>query len=204
MTNTALGRVALGFAAVVCAVSAGGTARAAEEPRTARMIEVKSNYPDGYNGKIIAKLNADGTAAGFEFKDSRGTDLNYTVDQLHQGVVLLHALGKDVVGVRSKDFDPKTGGVLEMNFLRRFFSDDRRKVLVDYVHEGEDWVLRTDDAQGRDPFSALNVVVAMSFGVPSGVDTIVLDQDGVVLRRYDSNDLPHVDPVRRRRHPRAF
>jgi hypothetical protein len=171
------------------------------------MLKITSSYPDGYTGAISTSLD-DRTdrVTGFHFQDSRGTHLDYTVEQMRAGVVLLEAFGMQVIKLRAPAFDPERGGTLDIDFLRRFFGGDRRTLSFDFVHPGSDWDLLTDDSAGRDAFDSLSCKVLISFGTPSGVDHIELMQGATQVRDYDSKDLPKAPSsalVRRRDEPKG-
>lgn len=158
-----------------------------------QMVQVESTYPRGYHGQLVAHVDARGAGlTGFTFSDSRGTKKDYTVDDLHKGVLLVKALGKEILKIKGKDFSAQDGGVMVLTFLRGFFGSDRRDVHFDYVRTGgaTDWAMLSDDPQGRDPFDSLKVVVGTSAGIPSGVAAIELKNSGQTVRHYDPLELP--------------
>ena len=167
--------------------------RADGEPLGLQMVDVESSYPAGYHGKISVEMDERaGAISKFVFTDSRGPTLNYTPEDLHRGVVLVHAVGKDILKIAGEDYSAKDGGRMHLTFLRGFFGSDRREVVFDYVRRGGlmDWVLQTDDTEGRDPFTALAVVVGKTIGVPSSVEQISLKSADRMVRRYDPFKLP--------------
>ena len=122
----------------------------------------------------------------------RSHALDFTVDQLRSGVVLVHAIGKDILKISGPEFTPAGGGQMILTFLRGFFGSDRRVVRFDYLRRGSEtyWVLQTDDTEGREPFDAISVVVTKAVGVPSGVGNITLISSDRTVRHYDPSRLP--------------
>jgi hypothetical protein len=173
----------------------GPGARAGESPfgTDIQMVQVESSFPAGYHGKITATVDGRGTGLSiFHFTDSRNSSLDFTTDQLRQGVVLVHALGKDILKIAGPGFSDDGGGQMVLTFLRGFFGNDKREVRFDYVRRGAitDWVLQTDDQAGRDPFDMIHVDVSKTLGLPTGVGGIVLDSSERTVRRYDPAELP--------------
>jgi hypothetical protein len=157
------------------------------------MVQVESTYPTGYNGKLSAVIDDRGEAlARFQFADSRGTVMTFTPDELRKGVVLLHAVGKDILKISSPKFTNDGGGQMILTFLKNFFGNDRREVRFDYLRRGAmtDWLLQTDDQKGKDPFDLIRVGVYKNLGVPAGVAAITLLAGEQVVRKYNPNDLP--------------
>lgn len=190
-------------ASIVClAPQANRPVHAAELP----MINIQSSYPKGYVGKLSAvtdetregRETREGNVASFIFSDSRGTRLTYTTDELRKGVVILRAFGKDIIRVYSPDFTASEGGVIQVIFLRKFFGSDRRQVEFDYLPVGQDWVVRTRDPAGRDPFDSLTTQIAMSLGIPQSVEAVDLKQDAVLVRHLDPSKLPRAGRTGRR------
>lgn len=158
-----------------------------------QMVQVASSYPAGYTGKLTSTLGDSGEGiTKFTFKDTHGTDASFTVDELHKGKVLIHALGKDILKIVSPEFSPKNGGQLILSFLRGFLGSDHREVHFDYTRRGgeTDWVLETDDTEGREPFDSLLVVVSKTLGLPTGVGDVVLSLADRTIRHYDPSHLP--------------
>jgi hypothetical protein len=170
-----------------------------------QMVQVASSYPSGYTGKIMASIDAGGAGlTSFHFTDSRNSSLDFTVAQLKDGVVLVRALGKDILKIAAPDFTADGGGQMVLTFLKGFFGNDRREVHFDYLRRGSatDWVLQTDDSEGRDPFDGLSIIVSKTLGLPTGVGNITLSSSDRTVRRYDPNKLPAgtltldgVDPI---------
>jgi hypothetical protein len=158
-----------------------------------QMVQVASSYPSGYTGKIMASVDPSGSGlSSFHFTDSRNSSLDFTVDQLKSGVVLVRALGKDILKISGPDFTSDGGGMMILTFLRNFLGSDRREVHFDYLRRGSatDWVLQTDDSEGRDSFDALSIIVSKTLGLPTGVGDITLSSSDRTVRRYDPNHLP--------------
>lgn len=168
--------------------------------RAGTLIDVVSTYPDGYHGGIEAVEAADtGDIQNFVYKDSRGTELTYTVEQIREGVVILRALGKDIIRLRAPGFNAQSGGPFKVQFLRRFLGSDVREVELELFRAsaGAPWDVRTNDKQGRDLIDHLQAVVGMTAGIPGGVDRIKLLRGKALVRDYDPNDLPKVRQGRR-------
>jgi hypothetical protein len=158
------------------------------------MVKVTSSYPAGYNGEINATLDDGGRGLTLlVFKDSRGSNITFTVDEVRKGVVLARVSGKDVLKVSGPNFTAEAGGELILTFLKGFFGNDRREIHFEYIKTGgpTDWLLQTNDTQGRDPFDSLSVYINKKLGVPTGVGTIRLMAGSNEVRKYDPNDLPH-------------
>lgn len=166
----------------------------------ATLIDVTSTYPDGYKGRIETLEDAaSGEIQKFVYTDSRGANLTYTVEEIRGGVVLLYAIGKDIIKLKAPGFDSKSGGPFKVQFLRRFFGSDVREVELELIKPSgqSPWVARTNDRQGRDVLDGLKATVGMSVGVPSGVDRIGLFLGKSQIRDYDPTQLPRVSRKRR-------
>ncbi|MCC7442309.1 MAG: hypothetical protein IT285_11785 [Bdellovibrionales bacterium] len=153
------------------------------------MLDVSSSYPSGYKGRISVKFNEAQDVVGFQFTDTQGSDLNYTPDQMRRGVVLLHAMNKDIIRMVSPQFDTQEGGTIHLVFLRNFFGSDYRKVDVDFVR-GVNWEVWTNDVAGKETFDGLHVQVKNSMGVPSSVNRVHLRRQGTIVRDLDPMQLP--------------
>ena len=158
------------------------------------ILAVESTYPSGYRGQLISVSTSDTPeqVSGFKYTDSRGTERNHTAEDIRTGLVLVNALGKDLLKLRSKDFERASGGQVSLMFYRDFLGgDDRRELRFTYQPEGDDWVLRTDDPAGRDLFNQLSIKIKSGFlGTPSGISELRLFQSGAQVRRYLPNELP--------------
>jgi hypothetical protein len=168
--------------------------KAADSPAANRpMLDVTSSYPDGYKGRITVDFSDADVVTGFHFTDTQGTTLDYSVDDMRRGVVLLHALGKNIIRMVSPQFDPQAGGVVHLVFLRNFFGSDYRQADVDFVR-GISWDVWTDDVQGKDAFDRIHVVIQSSFGVPSSVGRIQFKHQDQIVRDLNPSDLPTAPP----------
>jgi hypothetical protein len=178
------------MAALASATGASRLAQAAD----ITMVKVFSSYPGGYNGEIAATIDDGGTGLTlFTFKDSRGTKKAFTVEEIRNGVVLLNVRGKNVLKVSGPNFTAQEGGEVILTFLKGFFGSDRRELRVEYVKRPggpTDWLLQTNDPQGRDPFDTVSVYVNKKLGVPTSVGSIRLKAGETLVRRYNPNDLP--------------
>jgi hypothetical protein len=159
------------------------------------MVQINSSYPKNYKGQLTSELETDerGRVLEFGFKDTIDTNLKYSVEDIHRGVVLLRALNKDIIHVRGPSFEATSGGDLLLTFYRKFLSgDDRRQIRFTYTRTGVGgtWEARTNDAQGREIFDGISIQMSMAIGVPSGVSEIRLTRGGQVVRRYKTEDLP--------------
>jgi len=158
-----------------------------------QMVQVASSYPSGYTGKIVASIDDSGVGLNsFHFSDSRNTNLEFTVAQLRTGVVLVHALGKDILKISGPQFASDGGGQMILTFLKSFLGGDRREVRFDYIRRGgaTEWVLQTDDSEGRDPFDSLSIEISKTIGIPTGVGDITLSDSDRMIRHYDPSHLP--------------
>jgi hypothetical protein len=158
------------------------------------ILAVESTYPNGYRGNLIAVYESDELReiSGFRYTDSRGTDRKHTAEDIKQGLVLVHALGKDLLKLRGKDFERTSGGQISLMFYREFLGgDDRRELRFTYQPEGSDWVMRTDDPAGRDLFNQLWIKIKTGFlGTPTGITELKLFESGRQVRRYLPSELP--------------
>ena len=159
-----------------------------------KILGVESSYPNGYRGNLIA-VSDEATpeqVSGFKYTDSRGTERNHTADEIRTGIVLVHALGKDLLKLRGKDFERSSGGQISLMFYREFLGgDDRRELRFTYQPEGAEWVIRTDDQAGRDPFDHLAIKIKTGlFGTPTAISELKLFREGAQVRRYNPSDLP--------------
>jgi len=158
------------------------------------ILAVESTYPNGYRGSLIAVYESDEQreVTGFRYTDSRGTDRKHTAEDIKKGLVLVHALGKDLLKLRGKDFERTSGGQISLMFYREFLGgDDRRELRFTYQPEGSDWVMRTDDPAGRDLFNQLWIKIKTGFlGTPSGITELKLFESGRQVRRYLPSELP--------------
>jgi hypothetical protein len=161
----------------------------------------ESSYPASYKGELVAVVDEDeqdgthGPIKLFRYTDTRNTKLEYTIADLRKGMVLIRALGKDLMTMRSPAFDEAAGGTIEIVFYREFLGSDRRRVDVGYRMELDDrWVVRTEDQRGRDSFDRIRVQVGFQLGAPTHVKEIRLlsDEAGTSspIRIYDARELP--------------
>ena len=178
----------------VSAAALAQSFEAAPKPIETPILAAQSTFPSGYTGTLsaVSDPSTPEQVSGFRYTDSRGTERNHTVDEIRTGIVLVHALGKDLLKLRSKEFDRAAGGEISLMFYREFLSgDDRREVRFTYQPEGDHWVLRTNDPAGRDLFNQLWIKIKTSFfSAPTGVAEIKLFEDGSQVRRYLPGDLP--------------
>ena len=158
------------------------------------ILAVESSYPKDYKGTLFA-VSEDASpeqVSGFHYTDVRGTERRHTVEEVRNGMVLVRALGKDLIKLRAKDFEKTSGGQISLMFYREFLSgDDRRELRFTYQPEGTAWVLRTDDKAGRDVFGQLYLKIKTGlFNTPTGVAEIRLLEQGTQIRRYNPTELP--------------
>lgn len=156
------------------------------------VIQVSSNFPKGYQGVLKAFLKKDSELdlENFHYQDNQGMDRLYTMEEIKKGIVLVHALNKDLIVLRGKEFDSHAGGRVHLMFYRDFFGNDRRELQFLYQPEGSDWVVRTDDPQGRDTFNQVSLQIRTSLGAPTGVSSIALNLQQSPVRKYNPTDLP--------------
>ncbi len=175
----------LGFAGV-------GGARSLESETEVEVLQVKSNYPKGYAGSLFAQQEdfASPDLAQFRFQDNQGANRIYTLEEIRSGIVLVHALNKDLIVLRAKGFDAHSGGPVNLMFYRDFLGSDRREVRFTYQPEATQWTIRTDDSQGRDVFNQLAIGVKTSLGAPTGVSELSLSLDQSPVRKYNPAQLP--------------
>ncbi len=169
----------------------------------AEVLQLQSTYPSGYQAKIAIELDESRNfdLLSFTYEDSENHVLKYSPDELRQGVVLLRAFGKDIVRIRSPNLRESEGGVMYLDFLRRFFTGDRRRVQIELARgkTAGAWEALTSDSAGRDPFDRLQIQVSMGLGLPSGIDEVFLGDASRWLRRYRTADLPRakgLTPIR--------
>lgn len=160
----------------------------------AEVLRIQSSYPSGYQARIAIELDESRNfdLVSFVYEDSESHVLRYSPDELRQGVVLLRSFGKDIVRLRSPGLRESEGGVMHLDFLRRFFTGDRRRVQIE-LGRGKTpgaWEALTSDSAGRDPFDRLAIQVSMGVGLPSGIDEVDLGDASRWLRRYRTADLP--------------
>jgi hypothetical protein len=161
------------------------------------ILAVESSYPKDYKGTLFA-VSDDGApeqVSGFHYKDVRGTERRHTVEEVRNGMILVRALGKDLIKLRAKDFERTSGGQISLMFYREFLSgDDRRELRFTYHPEGAEWALRTDDKAGRDLFSQLYLKIKTGlFNTPTGVAEIRLLEQGNQIRKYNPTELPRAE-----------
>jgi hypothetical protein len=157
------------------------------------MVKVKSSYPVGYNGAINASIDDGGRGLTlFTFKDSRGESMSFTVDEIRKGVVLAEVKGKKVLKISGPNFTAEAGGEVILTFLKGFFGNDKRELRVEYLRKGgpTDWVLQTNDADGRDAFDGISVYINKHLGIPTSVGSIALFGGDKQIRKYNPNELP--------------
>jgi hypothetical protein len=184
--------ISIGF--VSTAVQARDSAP--DPTREVQIVNLKTNYPAGFDSNIVAFFKDD-THRDIQrvlFRDNQGTKLEYTLDQIRNGVVLLHAMNKDLVRLHSPDFNEATGGTLKLIFYRTFFGGDRRQMFFDFSSPtpGE-WKAYTHDEQGVELFDQMKIRIYKKIGVPSGISLISLFSGDTSLREYNPVDLQKAD-----------
>lgn len=177
------------FAAIFVLAGTSQFASATDLP----LVKVKSTFPAGYNGEIKATIDDGGRGLTlFVFKDSQGSNMAFSVEDVRKGKVLVHQSGKDLLKVSGPNFTAEGGGEMIMTFLKGFFGNDRRELRYEYIRTGGklDWRLQTNDALGRDLFDGIAVSINKKLGVPTSVNNIRFFQGTKEIRKYYPNDLP--------------
>ncbi len=162
-----------------------------------QMLTLTTSYPQGYTGKLVALLDdsGQGKVLGVRYEDSRDTKREYTVEDLRKGVSLVAGGNREMIKIVAPTFDALAGGDVFIVFNRTLMSgEDRRQVTFDYLHKSAqplDWIAQTDDAQGRELFTAVHAKVSTTFGMlPNQIDEIILNHGTKQIRKYRTEQLP--------------
>ncbi len=147
------------------------------DPRCTQLLNVSSDYPVGYHG-IFQVHREDGQTVGIDYlsnlKDDHVTPgyfyhQTFTVDQLHQGGVLIQALGMDMLSIQAPDFDSKEGGRIRLD-LKPGAIRGKTAIYFDYDNERVDMRLETPNTTIA--VDGMKVTVAMVGGKPTGVKSV--------------------------------
>ena len=160
---------------------------------TAEIAKVTTNYPSGYKASIstVFTSEARNVMDKITYTDNQGQELEYTIEEIRKGVVLLHSLGKDLVRLKGSDFQADRGGPLNLVFYRTFFGGDIRQAEFEFAPEGEAaWNAYTHDTGNRDHFDGLNITIYKKIGIPSGISKVSLAMGETTVRDYNPTELP--------------
>lgn len=100
--------------------------------------------------------------------DAEGDIRQGEVEELKKGIVLMHKSGMNIVVIRSPDFDPYTGGNLDLDYLHNALSGKRHVVRIQVVFADGTWQLRYKNL----PVRRIHVLANRFLGKVVGIDRL--------------------------------
>ncbi len=147
------------------------------DPRCTQLLNVTSDYPVGYRG-IFQVLREDGQTVQIDYLSNLKGDRvtpgfyyhqTFTVEQLHQGGVLIQALGMDMLSLQAPEFDSNEGGRIRLD-LKPGAIRGKTAIYFDYDNQRVDMRLETPNA--TIPVDGMRVSVSMVGAKPTGVKSV--------------------------------
>lgn len=105
---------------------------------------------DAFSGQGVLSIVTDDdlVATGVRYQ-SATADRTFPIGDLASGMVLLVQSGRDIVMLKSQDFDPRSGGSLTLRYLYSGLNGSYRSAPVEIERTGDDWQLWINDSGGR-------------------------------------------------------
>lgn len=117
-------------------------------------------------------LNENQQIVSMRYSVSPSESAEFSVAQLRSGVVLVRRSDRDVLKLRSTQFDAREGGELELTYLSDGIMNIYHTFKMSLVRTGGNWGLEVDDQSGRRPFSTMVLYPRKVFGQVIGIERI--------------------------------
>ena len=119
--------------------------------------------------EIKAVVNANSELLGLKYLTEKGEVLNFNIEQLSQGAVLLKDSGKSVVRIVGHQLTSTSGGSLELIYLEDGLSDSYAKFNMRIVNSQGKWEMETLPSSGSKKFTKMYLKGNWFFGKVIGI-----------------------------------
>lgn len=168
------------FVAILIGLTGGFAPAAAwaidDESILEPVLTVTSDAEKGLKCLVQISVDTTGATNGLQLDctDSNPTSHFFTVDQLRQGVPLVHQDSKniDVITLAIPDLDPVQGGAIKLHYLQSYVGKQYQDWAGEAVNNGGQWVLYTSPDSDHTPFNQLFAKKNTFLGKTDGVKSI--------------------------------
>ena len=137
------------------------------------LIHVTSDAMDGYGDFKIA---VDDLSQVIQFRYyANGVERrDYPLDALRTGIVLHQDGGRNVITIKSGNFNPADGGPIDLIYLYNGAFNDFRTFKMEMVRTGKNWSMRAYVDSGLVYFTSMYFQKRTFFGKTIGIEKVIV------------------------------
>jgi hypothetical protein len=155
--------------------AATGSTVPIQEDRAEKVLQLIRVTSDAVDGSSDLKLIVDVDLKVLSLElttDNKGK--RHDVRKLIEGIVLISEGGRDVVVIKSQNFDPVSGGDIDVIYLHNGINGTYRSFPTQVIRTGDRWAIYTNDSSGRKSFTQMYLKAKRALGRVVGIDYITV------------------------------
>lgn len=149
------------------AISANRQSDSAEN----KLVTVSSDAISGTETVSVA-LDGDLNLAMLRLYSGSDSLREFTLDQLARGAVILRKSGYNVITLKSRNLDTRSGGQMDLIYLKNALLDNYGTFHMELLRSGDQWMLQTNGKSGRRPFTTMFLKAKVEFGEVIGIESV--------------------------------
>lgn len=162
------------IAAGLVLMSLNLTPALANTPKTEQwLVGVSSDALPGQDSNLNVEISFDLEIQRFLHRTKEGDVREYTPEAVSRSVVLYKKSGRDVLILKSKDFDPWHGGTFTLKYLTSGITGSYGTTELELQRLGNNWRIWVSDNSGRRPVAQIFLQKNTFLGNVIGIKRVI-------------------------------